>query len=389
MAGENDLISQILGDADPGDSGAQDEGGADDTDLHNQDDDQAGHEDDPDTGAVDDGDDDSNDAPADEDELAKNAREAREGKQSKQPKQQPNERVRRQDEASDVDAFDLKSKVVRAPNGDLYINKKLVARSGREARLFLNWRKVSQKDRADTIKMAQHITKIAHGAKELFARYDQLQKTKNLFEQAGLSATEQTDMLQLALAYKKDPVAGLKLMLTKAHMAGIDLKAITGTNGGIDAKAMMDEMKSMIASQLKPVVAATSERANQDGFGQSAVGFMSRVPRARLVAQVVGGGRRLGELLLEAHQRAPDLSIDELFQRLDYALLSNPATARKLATAPVDDVEDAPRRRNGRGPGKETRQNFNKAMRRGGVESFDDIARGVLDDIAAAESRGF
>lgn len=391
------LIDSILGDANPGDDGTQDEGGGGNTELFDpaddpeldtspvskdvrqqeQDDDtdeQPDDNDEPDAG---------DDAPADDDPLAKQAREAR---QRREPDEQEQDN-RGKGPAQNEDLFHPNAQLKRDKAGNVYHNGKVIARAGREARNFFGWRKQAVADRQAATNLANRVNELALGARELFARYDQLQKQKTMFDTANMTPQEQTQALALMQAYKKNPIDGIKLMLTQAHMAGVDIKSITGGTGGLDPVALMQQFESKVTELLKPVLAETSERANQNSVRKEAEGFFDRNPRAKAVAKAVGGSHKLGQLLNEAKAKAPDLSLDELFERLDYALLRQ--FNGKLPNQDTGPVSRNGDRRTTRSQDRNMNRNFKRSVdSKNPNPSFDEIGQSVLRDIKLAEARG-
>lgn len=391
------LIDDILGNANPGDTGTDDDDGGDgnlgNEELHAQPPD----DEDDDTGPVskDDTQDDENyddteedertgDKPVDDDPIAKAARDARRGQDDRQPPVDG----RGKPASQNADIFSPKAEFQRDKAGNIYHNGKIVARAGREARNFLGWRKLAVSDRQAANKMGKQLVQVAEGARELLARYNALQSTKTMFDNANVTPQEQAQVLAVAQAYKKNPIDGIKMLLTQAHMSGVDIKSITGAgSGALDPAVLMKQFEDKVAGMLKPVLEETSQRANQNKDRSEAEGFFDRHSEAAAVAKAVGGSHQLGTMLKEAKRRAPDLSLDELFQRLHYTLLRNGV---KLDTGPVTERQGVP-------PNKQRQQqrrmdrNFKRSVsdKRDPTEmSYDDIGKSVLRDIALAESRG-
>jgi len=386
MAGEaDDLLSSILGNADPGDNGKADEGGFDtgpvednddqDADLENLD---ADHQDDNDE------EDAGDDAGADDQESDPLTPKKR-GRPKKDQQQDDDQGDDGDENAPESnDPFAPNAKLTTDKTGNVFVNGKLVAKGGREARMFMGFRKSAVRDRDAATRAVAHTAKIAEGARELYTRYETLKSQKTLFEGAGLSSEEQAQLLPIAIAYKKNPVEGIKMLLTRAHMAGVDIKSLGGA-GALDPKVLMDDMKAFVAEQLKPVHSQTTESANQEKLRKEATGFFQRNPDAKDVARMVGGSHKLGNILNEAKKRAPDLTLDELFGQLHYALLRQ--FKGQLPTGPV---AKKPAPKNARKPERKMERNFRSSVSKNPQNpSFEDIAQSVLRDAAAAESRGF
>lgn len=384
----DDLITSILGDADPGDTGKQDEGGQDD------------ENDELDTGAVDDGDtedqdedqdqdqdedtggqDDDDGAPEDEDALAAAARTLRNARGKRGKDTQDG------DDDTPSDIFNPDTQVTTDKNGNVFVGKKLVAKAGREARLFMGWRKSAVAAHQETVRQAKNAARVADGVRELNARYEQLKTQKSLFDSAGITAEEQALLLPIAQAYKRNPVEGIKMLLTRAHMAGVDIKQL-GVGGALDPKVLMEDLKSYVGEQLKPLRDQTTKSENQDKLRTEARELVQSNPRFKVVAKALGGSHKVGELLRDAKTKAPDLSLADLFERLDYALLRE--FGGKLPTGPVEEKRNKPNGKNQKDDRATRRmaRNFSSTVSKSNP-SFEEIAASVLRDAQAAESRGF
>lgn len=375
------LIDGILGQANPGESGTDDLGGDetenndDDDDGSNQDvdePDEHANQDDEDDGSDDD--DNNNNDGGDDDDVNGDDPLAREARDDRKPQ--------REDKNARHDPFDPMAKLQTDTKGAIYLNGKLVANAGKEARIYMEWRKVARADREHAIKVSAQLGKLAQSAQGLLKEHQALKEQKTLFDRANLTAEDQNQMLELALAFKKDPLQAVKLFLTRAHLAGVDITKL-GAGGGIDAKVLMEDLKGSMTELLKPVLTQTSERAKQEEVRSQAEGFFDRNPAAADVSRVVGGAHRLANILKESMRAAPDLTMDELFERLHYQLLKD----GKMATAPVAQR----RSKVPRAAKRNLENNFRRTVSRdkpGTIPSFDEIARGVLADVAAAEHRG-
>lgn len=321
------------------------------------------------------GDEEGDEPPGDQLERA-----ARDAARRAQPKPKGGQRA---EPVATTNVFDPKAKVQTDKAGNLYINGKKIANAGREARLYMGFRKFAQGEQAVAQKMAVHVSNLAAAAKEMMARYEELSRNKNIFEKSGMTPAEQTEMLQLGVAYKKNPVEAIKLMLTRAQLAGVDLKSVVGANGSIDAKALVEEMSGRMTELLKPVITQTSQVERTNKLAEQAKGFFERNPAAKQVSQLVGGSHKLGLILKEAMRVAPDISMDEHFQRLHYAILVK--TGGKMPpTGPVGG-----RRPKGRQVERRLSRNFQRSVRQpGSIESVDEIASSVLADANALTARG-
>ena len=313
-----------------------------------------------------------------EDELEQDDREIRDelaerANNREQPRQQQQQR-----QPQGESPYDPRAKVQTDNRGNVYVAGRKVASAGESAKVYMQWRKVAKELLAGGINANKQLVNVANAAKELLGRYETLQQTRGMFDKAGLTVQDQNQMLELALAYKKNPIDGIKLMLTRAHLQGVDIKSL-GVGGGIDPKALMDEMRGFMEAQLKPLHTQTTQNARREALRQEAEGFFERNAAAQDVANLVGGSHKLAQILKGAKQQAPDLSLDELFQKLHYQLLVK--YKGQLPTGPVGQ------RRPTRTEQRRVHRKMDKNMTRA-LSSIDDIGASVLRDARAVTPRG-
>lgn len=368
----DDLFTKIVGAANPGDTGREDATGPVDDE---QDEQQLNNEDPLDPADDPDAEQDEDDPEHDEDDP--------ENDQDVDPEPEPQARNNRQQQQDNPgnkkpkNPFDLRHKPKQDRQGNVYIDDVLVAKAGREARMYHGFRAQAINDQKAATGMAQRIVQIANGARELVTRYDELKKQKSVLDTAGMTPADTALMLEVVTAYKKNPIDGLKLMLTKAHMAGVDIKSL-GAAGSLDPTTLLADVKSHMSEMLKPVLEKTSREARVDDEVKEAQGFFQRNPEARDVAKVLGGSKNLGLALKEAKRHAPDLSLDELFGRLHYELLK-----RFNGQIPTGPVAERPRNDRQQQRRRPAGRNRNKSS-----DSYEDIAKDVLEMAARMESRG-
>lgn len=310
-------------------------------------------------------------------------------RQDEQRQQKPDQRQQRDQrqqkpaKPGKVDPFDPRVRLAEDRAGNLLgPDGQVIARKGRERTNFERWRKVAQADRSSAINMAQRMTKLAGQARQLFDTYTALKSQKDIYDQAGLSFDDKKMMLDLAVAYKANPLEGLKLMLTKAHMAGVDIKQITGVDAGFNPTVIIDAVKQHIDQKLKPVEDLTSQREDQSEIEAEAAAFFDRNPLARDVSEEMGNEKFAG-MMMSAKRKFPHLSLDDIWQKIHYnIILRGTEQQGNGVTRPVTDRQQKPGQQ--RQPPRRQRQSQRVPARE---ESFDDIGQSVLRDLAAANSR--
>jgi len=356
---ENELLNDITG-HEVDDDNSNDN---DDLDLDDLNDDDAAPDNDDDQGDDDQGDDDDsgsddqNDPP-----LAGKTKGKQPGKPDTTVVRQP-------------DIYDPRTKL-EDRNGSLYLNGKMIAAAGRERRNFEGARRVIGAERQQNRKMASRLQELSGAARDLYTRYTTLEKNKNMFESAGLNFDEQKLMFDVATAYKKNPLDGIKLMLTKAKLAGVGIEQLGVAGNGIDLSAIVSEIKSHVDERLKPVSDMTADRAAQAELEHQVNGFFDRNPEAETFAETLNGGAKaLGQILMRAREtdiangRKPQ-TIDQYWEKLHYEVLKRGG----VTSVVTQRREQKPLREPGQ-PRHRRRRSIS------GDESYADIGKSVLADI--------
>ncbi len=250
----------------------------------------------------------------------------------------------------------------------------IVVRAGRERKFFEDAKKRVVAEVTMNTRLAKNMQQIAGAAKELHARYQTLQQSKGMFDQAGLNSDEQLQMLNIATEFKKNPVDGIKKMLTMAHMQGVDLKTL-GVAGGIDARTIAEEVKRTVSDQLKPITEReTANRADREALEQArntAEEFFQRNPDA-LAAQQEMGAENFNKIIFDAKRRFPDMTLTEIWLRIKVAAANG---------GPVQTQGRGQQRNDRRATEVVDRRPQRRPTRTTGTESFSDIGRSVLRDL--------
>lgn len=249
----------------------------------------------------------------------------------------------------------------------------VVVRAGRERKFFEDAKKRVVAERQDNVRLAANMNNIVSAARELHGRFKALEDNKGMFEKAGLSNEEQLQMLSIATEFKKNPVDGIKKMLTMAHMQGVDLKSL-GVAGGIDARTIAEEVKRTVSEQLKPISdresADQADRERMEEARKTAERFFTDNPDALEVREEMGSDK-FNSMLLGAQRKFPHMTLNEIWLRIQLAAKNAPPKTqerdntqnRRRATEDVDTNRRRPR------------------SRTTGSESFEDIGKSVLRDL--------
>jgi len=119
---------------------------------------------------------------------------------------------------------------------DLKLNDGTIIKGGAERRLF---------DKG--VKLQGQNTTLTNQLAEATAKLTALEGTNTLGTQYNLSAEELTWGAQLAAAYKSDPVATMKHLLTQTQSAGHNIEDVGGS--AVD----MNSIKKMVEDAVKPM----------------------------------------------------------------------------------------------------------------------------------------
>lgn len=263
----------------------------------------------------------------------------------------------------------------------------IIARAGRERKNFEAWRNAAQKDRREGIKLATRLSDLAQQSKQLYDRYKLLENQKTMFDQAGLAFEDQKLMLDVAVAYKKNPIDGIKLMLTKAHMAGVDITAL-GAGGGLDPSVIVNELKQHIDQRFAPIDAATTESEDRKKIESEARTFFVDNPEALEFAAQMGNDE-FAAVMKDMREKFPNETLSSLWSKLHYALLKRGYTGGNTGEEhePEERGNNRPRRRvttpvmpKGRNHRRANQRQFD------GSESIEAIGASVLADLERLNS---
>lgn len=275
----------------------------------------------------------------------------------------------------EVDEFDPNVRLQEDGKGNLISpTGRIIARAGRERQLFEKWRGRVQGVERNAQRMAINTRRLADASRDLYKKYQDLEKQKGMFDQAGLSFDDQKMMLDIAVEFNRNPIDGVKKFLTMAHMRGIDISKL-GVGGGVDTRFVVDSLKKDLTEHFDR---QTSKREDpQAAIQREAEDFMANTPAAWELADEMGHSQ-FSQMMDGAKRQFPDKSFAELFQSLERQWLrsklnnnqqQNPNTRQRQQKRPTPPSAPANRRRSG------SRNNNS------GMESFDQIGLDVLKDI--------
>ena len=357
-----------------------------------------GLEDDP--GDLDQDDEFENEPQDDDDDLSDNEPPPRQ-QQERQPRQQ--QQQPRQQQPDNLAAkpnqkgeFDV-DKIKTDNKGNILSadGKRIIAKAGKEARLFTTLHKRTQ-DLGTIRESAQNIINDIDGRLKqaveigttLHRQLTQLQQNGSEYQRAGLTDSENREAIELASMFKRSPVEAIKTMLTRAAARGIDMTSLGLQPGGFDPAALMNLVQQRIDAGLAPVKQLNDQTAQQ------------REQQNNSTQQVEDAKRELSQFLIanpDARQHLAtiqkiyenpqfaNMSLNEVWLRLQLNLERNAQQRQRGGGHPngrLRNRQGQPRlptsRGNpgGGGNGDGRRQVGNEPAPV--TESYDDIVRSVM-----------
>lgn len=259
-------------------------------------------------------------------------------------------------------------------------NGQIVARSGKEARLYQDAHKLRgqaqtlQGQLNETTGRLRRAVEIGQGLhRELEAAKAQLGAVK----QFGLDQGEHLTALRLFKELRDNPKEAIKNILTRAATNGVNITEL-GLQGGIDPKSLVDMIKQEISSAVGPIKerseaekqAAMRSRQEAERLGQiqnQVDGFFNQNPEAKEYLPV----------FTQTLQQFPDMTLGEIWARIQLHFAQNPQDRRSSSgQAGGVNSQNSPRRSLPQGRG---------APSSGGptdlapvTDSYDAIVRDVM-----------
>ena len=211
------------------------------------------------------------------------------------------------------------------------VTGRMVARSGKEARLYQDLHK--SRGQAQTLQgqlndVTGRLRRAVEIGQGLHRDLESMRATSAALQQFGLEQGEHLTALRLYKELRDNPKDAIKNILTRAATNGINITEL-GLQGGIDPKSLVDMIKQEIGIVTKPIAerteserraaAAESERRTRLGQIQQQVdGFFGQNPEAREYLPV----------FTQTLQRYPDMTLGEIWARIQLHHAQNPQSRR-------------------------------------------------------------
>lgn len=194
-------------------------------------------------------------------------------------------------------------------------NGNVIAKAGKERKLFTDLRNGYARERAANIKLAKTLVETVKEMKTLYTRYKTLRDSRPAGDALGLSTTEQQDAMNLMALAKSDPLTALKRVLTMAHLRGIDLKTL-GVQGPLDPAAVAQHVARLQAEEAAKQQKTQADREKEqrdDRNLQVQKELADFLDRNRDARGVDGRGRPLVEYVIQAKIQYPQMTLDQIW----------------------------------------------------------------------------
>lgn len=204
---------------------------------------------------------------------------------------------------------------------------KIVARAGREARLYQGrerYKRQLSSAQSETTEVRGQLQKLAGVARTLYNENTAYKAQGEALKQFNLTPQKQLTALQLFAELESNPQQAIRRILTQAAARGINVQELGNANGGTDVAALSDLIKREIGAAIDPLkkTAAQQEQERQERqqletqnqeAAREVRAFFGRNPEAKNYAQVFTralndprySGFSLGEIWAKILQNLP------------------------------------------------------------------------------------
>ncbi len=113
----------------------------------------------------------------------------------------------------------------------------------------------------------------------------------NLSQVTGMSTNEVNDAIKFMTEYKKNPLEGIKMVLTSAKMNGIDLSSL-GAESVINPNTITNIVKEQITDLIKPLIETNQAQTAQQAYQEEAGQFYKDFPDAERYKDYIARGKQ-------------------------------------------------------------------------------------------------
>ncbi len=256
---------------------------------------------------------------------------------------------------------------------------KVVARAGREARLFTqahNDRRAAQLAKTEMTQMETRLQRAIQIGKDIHAELEQLKNEKQQLHNAGLTPQELMQAASNYRDYKTDPISFAKKLLTRIAADGKDITQLgMQPGGGLDPAALLGIIRQELAQYTKPLADQRAREADEDKRKREDTEAQERVNRQVSTFFINNpDAEPYVPVFEQALQKFPDMSLGEIWARIQLNLLRNgtPQQRSNRGNSPRLPV-------NGRHGGPVDNRRQRPAQMASPDESYDKIIGEVLN----------
>lgn len=271
------------------------------------------------------------------------------------PQQQQKQPARKQDKL--LDTFlkeDEKGNLVNSEG-------EVIALAGKSREYYEGMKNAARKQRKAATDLAVQNMQLTRKFKELYDEYKGISNKvtdpiQSVVSSTGFSEAEANNAISLMKEYKNNPLQAIKNLLTQAHQDGIDVSSL-GANISADPALMRKQFEKMLDERLTPLSQQAEQHAAQQRAEKEATDFLRQYPQAA----------RYESHIAQAKMRFPDMSLSEIWLRIQQQLNNRPIQQRQPQRPPVRQ-QPVPRKK------------VTAPVRDYSRMSFEEIAKSVINE---------
>lgn len=196
--------------------------------------------------------------------------------------------------------------------GNLVNDKgEIIASAGTSRDYYERLKAAGRAYRDNAQNLAQSNIVLGEKFKELYDAYNALSEKASfdITKETGFTDAETKQAIQIMKAYKQDPIAAIKSLLTQAQANGIDVSQI-GANITANPADMRTLIQDIINERIGPIAQQTEEQTAVQKAQEMVRNFFAKFPEAEQYENAIA----------EAKQRFPQMSLNEIWLRLSREL---------------------------------------------------------------------
>jgi hypothetical protein len=240
----------------------------------------------------------------------------------------------------------------------------IIALAGQSRTFYEGMKREARKQREAATDMAVAHMELANKFKSLYDEYKQgagaaADPVQSIVKETGFGEKEAKTTLAIMQLYKKDPIAGIKMMLTEAQMSGIDISKI-GANISVDPATIRSSIKELLDEQLSPLAERAAQDTAQQNAQKEATRFLSEYPEARPFVKDI----------VKAKEAFPQMPLPEIWLRI----------RRELEKRSPNNIQQPSTKLRNKVPTEQATKKVEVPSRNYATMSFEEIANSIKQD---------